>query len=259
MENFTDDEVMMMAIAFEDEEEDEDQTPPAKKKKSCRRWNFPNCLGTLDGKHIFIKKPPNSGTEFYNNKVDVGAKGRDSDGGIFANSNLGHAVENNNRSVPSDSILPGTDIGAPYVIVGDEAFPLKTYVMRPYPGQDLNNQKRIFNYRLSRARRTSENAFGILTQKFRIFNRRMELDPAYADKIVLATCILHNFIRQYDGMQDVHSGEGPSHQHHLELAQLSKRGGNSSKSAFQVREIYENYFNSEARAVPWQNESINNL
>jgi hypothetical protein len=52
------------------------------------------------------------------------------------------------------------------ITVANEAFPLKTCMMRPYPGRDLTNDKTIYNYRLSRARRISENAFGILQQKF---------------------------------------------------------------------------------------------
>ena len=79
----------------------------------------------------------------------------------------------------------------------DEAFPLKKYLLRPYPGISAQNDesKQIYNYRLSRARRVVENAFGILTQKFRLFYGRIQLSPENADKVVLAACGLHHYLR----------------------------------------------------------------
>ncbi|EDS27651.1 conserved hypothetical protein [Culex quinquefasciatus] len=176
-------------------------------------WNFPNCLGALDGKHITIQAPPNSGSTFFNYKktfsvvllalvdancnfiaVDVGAYGRNSDGGIFASSVLGKALAGNRLNVPEAAPLPGTNTLTPHVIVGDEAFPLKPYLMRPYPGDNLDNAKRIFNYRLSRIRRASENTFGIYMQMFRIFNRPIQAKPENVDKIIMAAIVLYQFI-----------------------------------------------------------------
>lgn len=81
------------------------------------------------------------------------------------------------------------------VIVADEAFPLKENLMKPYPAKSLDDASRVFNYRLSRARRVSENAFGILVHRFRIFQSTIPLGPKKAEVIVLAAVALHNYLR----------------------------------------------------------------
>ena len=67
-------------------------------------------------------------------------------------------------NLPESTVLPGDDEGhaIPYVLVGDEAFLLRPYLMRPFPGRTLNDERRVFNYRLSRTRRVIENVFGKL-------------------------------------------------------------------------------------------------
>ena len=83
-----------------------------------------------------------------------------------------------------------------YAFLADDAFPLDKHCLKPYPQSGLTPIKRIFNYRLSRRRRVTENAFGILTNHFRVFTTRMCLDLDKATIITLATLMLHNMLRQ---------------------------------------------------------------
>ena len=69
--------------------------------------------------------------------IDLGDVGRHIDGGVLAHSNFGQALEDNSLSFPAHCPLPGTTQLAPYVIVGDEAFPLHTNMLWPYPGRNL--------------------------------------------------------------------------------------------------------------------------
>ena len=73
--------------------------------------------------------------------------------GVFSNSNFGQALMNGTLSLPQECPLPGTSSpNLPYAFVGDEAFPLEIFLLRPYPGNKLEESLSIFNYRLSRAR-----------------------------------------------------------------------------------------------------------
>ena len=179
------------------------------------RWNFPHCVGALDGKHILVQKPKKSGSLFFNYKhfhsitllalvdanyrflyVDVGGEGLMSDGGLWQHSKLRKRIEKDRLGIPSADNLPQPETKFPYMIVGDDAFPLDMHLMKPFHRRDLTHSQRIFNYRLSQARRCSENVFGILASRFCLFQRDIDAQPQNAIKIVLAGVCLHNFIRE---------------------------------------------------------------
>ncbi|XP_072400203.1 uncharacterized protein [Diabrotica undecimpunctata] len=199
-------------------------------------------LGLVDAHYKFIA-------------VDIGSYGKNSDGGIFASSKLGRALEQGTIHIPEETVFPGTAIMAPYVIIGDSAFPLKTNLMRPYPEPQANNdsKKRIFNYRLCRSRRVVENAFGILAQKFRIYIRKLNSKPGNVENIILTTCILYNFLREDAVLQPGDSNElFVPQEGRTQFLSLPRQGGNAHESAFLVRETFKNFFNSDVGSVPWQ-------
>ena len=138
-----------------------------------QRWNFPNCVGAIDGKHVVIQSPFKSGSLFRNYKktfsivllavvdanyifrvVDVGGYGKSNDAATLYHSAFGEALRDGNLDLPPDAPIPGAERRGPlpHVFIADEAFPLRRDLMRPFPGKNITNPHRIFNYRLSRAR-----------------------------------------------------------------------------------------------------------
>nr|CAI5846601.1 unnamed protein product [Callosobruchus analis] len=92
-------------------------------------------------------------------------------------------------------IGPTNHLRTPVCICGEEAVALHYHLLRPFGGHELDQLKRTFNYRLTRARRYVESAFGILSNEWRIFHRPMNVSFDLAVDIVI-TCVLQNFIHE---------------------------------------------------------------
>jgi DDE superfamily endonuclease len=244
------------------------------------RFQFPLCLGAIDGKHIRIKKPNKSGSKYFNYKhffsiillavtdangkfvvVDVGSCGGNSDGGVFSRSSLGKKLISNKLSIPQRGYIPGTDIELPYMFVADEAFPLRENIMKPFPHCQLAAEKEIFNYRLSRARNSVECSFGRLAQMWRILFRQIDEQPIAATNIVKAITVLHNFVLVNEPHRlIVDIPEAPVPNEHLLPRRLTYQNiqnqrQRSTKCGMQVREKLVNYFMTEG-AVPWQSNTL---
>ena len=82
-----------------------------------------------------------------------------------------------------------------------------------------------------RARRVGEHAFGILSQKFQVYQRTIQSLPENAD-IIFATCILQSYLRdQGIGLSEIGSSANAR-------SNLTDQGGSAQQSAFEVRDKF---------------------
>ena len=210
------------------------------------------------------------GPEYEFLYVDVGRNGRNSDGGIWSRCPLKNALEKNALNIPEPRALPGRLNKTPYVCTGDDAFPLSLYMMKPFPQINLTKEKRIFNYRLSRMRRISENGFGILANKWRVFCRPFSLEPEKVKIVTLAAITLHNWLRSESKIGKFYIPVGLTDRENIETGEFfegtwrsdkyqgtwypiqnSLHANRSSNLAREVRDEFTEYFMNEG-CVPWQ-------
>lgn len=251
-------------------------------------WDFEHCLGAVDGKHILISKPPNSGSFYYNYKgtfsvvlfaivnanyefiyVHCGTNGRVSDGGILKETDFYRSLVNDDLQIPDPQCPTQVDYELPYVFIGDEAFPLMENMMKPYSKHCAGHDEHIFNYRLSRARRVVENAFGILASRFRVFLQPLNIKVEHVDAVVMASCVLHNFLRRKSSTyyisenqldkEDLATGkilQGQWRQNG-EMVSLQRTSSYIHNNAKIVRDKFKKYYNNEGK-VSFQDKMINN-
>ncbi|CAN8004230.1 unnamed protein product [Ixodes pacificus] len=261
-------------------------------------WNFPNCIGSIDGKHINIECPDNTGLRNLNYKktfsvvllascdahyrftyVDLCHYGGESDGGIFLRSPLRTVLTESQCGIPPPSSV-GSAGAVPYLMVGDEAFPLKTFLMRPYPrrGNDPAQyqeylKRATFNYRLSRTRRLIENSFGIMANRWRILRRAFKASEEITESVVKACVTLHNFLLK-DSAHSRSAYSPPGYTDHEDwegklidgqwkndtsgqpgLRDLAGVGLRPARTALAVRDQLASYFMNDGK-VEWQDKIV---
>ncbi|KAL4126195.1 hypothetical protein QTP88_010421 [Uroleucon formosanum] len=128
-----------------------------------------------------------------------------------------------------------------FVFIGDAAFSLEEHVLKPFPQKSLNYERRIYNYRLSRARNVVENAFGLIA----------------------TICTLHNFLIKHNSSyvkptsenSETQDTEGIDVSGQFFPLQNCINARNSSAAAKINRDKYLEYFNGVGK-VAWQDDMI---
>ncbi|CAH1979298.1 unnamed protein product [Acanthoscelides obtectus] len=251
-------------------------------------WQFENCLGAVDGKHIAIKQPPGSGSYYYNYKgffsvvlfaivnanyeftyVSCGTNGRISDGGVIKKTDFYNLLITDSLKLPQPVNMRGIQNKLPFVFIGDEAFSLLTNFMTPYrQTNSIGYEEKCFNYRLCRARRVVENAFGIMANRFRIFLTPIATKVDTVDDIVMACCVLHNFLRRKStsyiqpsniDTEDIISGTvliGDMHMNGELISLDVSRQGSPTIDAKMIRNGYKEYYNNAEQNDGSLNSSV---
>ncbi|KAJ8665071.1 hypothetical protein QAD02_006733 [Eretmocerus hayati] len=184
----------------------------------ARKCNHPRCLGAIDSKLVKIVAPPHCGFLMFDHKghhsfhlhaicdangkftiVDVGAAGRQSDGGVFQNSEMGQKFLNDEMDVPPPAPLVEGGPDIKFTLLGDEAFGMSRLMLRPYPKNlALNLRKRVFDYRHSRGRKEVECGFGQLVRVWGVMQNPMNTSLAVSLQATNACVCLHNFLIMFD-------------------------------------------------------------
>ena len=103
------------------------------------------------------------------------------------------------KNVKENNLIPsvGQDVNGiivPPLVLGDSAFSLTPWLMKPYTNATLTIEQRYFNYRLSRARMVTEGAFGQLKSRWRVLLRKCESNHEVVRNSTLACMVSIIFV-----------------------------------------------------------------
>jgi len=175
------------------------------------RAGFPQVVGAIDGCHVAILAPNENPEDYVNRKgfysiilqglVDskylfrdmyVGWPGKVHDSRVFKNSPIYDACCAR-TFLPMGLSKVITNVVVPPVILGDSAYGLTNWLMRPFTDRgNLTNEEVAFNIAHSKTRVVVENAFG-KSGRFRSLGKRLDQSVENATITVTASCVLHNY------------------------------------------------------------------
>jgi len=169
-------------------------------------WGFPNCGGAVDGCHIPISVATPLHTDYYNRKgyysvilqgmvdyrhcftdIYIGWPGSVHDTRVFSNSPI--YKKGNDGTLFPKSVLPINGRDVPIVVLGDSAYPLLNWLMKPFPHGTTDSHQHNFNYSLSRARMTVENPFGRLKNQMEMWVK--EIRCSHKEHTNYSSCMLY--------------------------------------------------------------------
>ena len=177
---------------------------------------FPQCGGAVDGTHIPIEAPRYNAADYYNRKgwhsvslqgvvdheafftdIYVGWPGRVHDARVLKNSDI-YVRGESGCLFPSNCIQSINGVNVPVVLIGDPAYPLRPWLMKPYINSgSLTPEQLCFNTRLSGARVIVEHAYGRLKGRWRCLRNRLNVSVADVPELVGACCTLHNICQAH--------------------------------------------------------------
>ena len=180
------------------------------------KTGFPQCIGAIDGTHVFIQRPTKNATDLLNRKnrfslnvqatcnyrycfTDVVVKwsGSVHDARMFANSKINEIFRTGKMPHCFKKILDDED-PVPVCILGDPAYPLLPFLMKEFPGGGSTIKEQFFSHRLSSARMHIECAFGRLKSRFGALQRDMDIKMPDLQHVIYSCFVLHNFCEIHD-------------------------------------------------------------